>query len=311
MPSLPVISHTERGGNWPFFDCAGWWLKYGIARVEYVNMSHVLTGGQPLNSVDLTTVDVVDGNAFRKALTSAAFFMNYQPQIAFKGERLLGFESLVRWKLPNGQAMRPDLFIPYAESNDLMMPLGEQIIKMVVANVALINAAGYKGLHYAINLSARQLQDMETLRLIQSQLAESGVPPKSIHFELTESALIENEDTAVAIVRGLRALGCEIWVDDFGTGYSSLSMLRKYPLAGVKIDKQFVDDIETSEADFMITSSIIAMAHGLGQRVVAEGVETSAQGQILSHIGCDVLQGYYYGRPKVLNSYMSRIQLGK
>ena len=245
----------------------------------------------------------------QKGLEDGQFHVHYQPQVYASSGILSGFEALVRWLPKEGESIPPCKFIPIAEELDVIGEIGEFVLRRVFHDIHNLNVGGYTPVHFGINLSAIQLTNMDTLLLIKQLFDEYKVFPYQVHFEITETALIKNFDTAYQVSKGLKDLGCRILMDDFGTGYSSLSLLRRFPISGVKIDRQFVSNLENDEGDFRITSSIIAMAHGLGLSVTAEGVEQQAQAQILQHLGCNLLQGYQLGKPAELSCYLNRLQL--
>ena len=237
-------------------------------------------------------------NEIQNALHNEQFTLAYQPQVEFRNGNLVGFEALIRWNSPVLGAIRPDVFIPIAEKSGQILEIGEWVIKQACADLDRIHAKGLKDCHMAINLSSVQLHEQDIVELTMSTLFERGLKPKDVHLELTETALIRNPLVAEQKIVALDDAGVEIWLDDFGTGYASLSMLRKFPIKGLKIDKSFIDGVATNDQDFTICSAIIAMAQRLGLGVVAEGIESEIQMQIMAQLGCNRAQGYMISKPE-------------
>ena len=221
----------------------------------------------------------------------------YQAKIDADSKKIVGAEALVRWKHPSKGLIFPDEFIFIAESTGLMIELGNIVMEQAVQTVKEINALGIDKFKMAINLSARQFQDENLIANIQKIFAAYDVDPSCIEFEITESLSMSNIESTLRILKNLQETGVSIAIDDFGTGYSSLAYLKKFPINVLKIDKSFVMDITSNEDDKVIAQTIISMAHSLGFKTVAEGVETKEHVDILQHMHCDILQGYYYSRP--------------
>jgi diguanylate cyclase (GGDEF)-like protein len=232
----------------------------------------------------------------REAIQSDQLCLHYQPQINHRSQRVVGLEALVRWNHPQRGFLEPDSFIPLAEEAGLIGPLTLWVLKTALKQLATLRRQGH-ALTMAVNLSARNLHDMELPASILALLAESGVPPECLTLEITESAVMANPSDGLTILTELDRMGVTLAIDDFGTGYSSLAYLKRLPVDELKIDKSFVMDMEANENDAVIVRSTIDLAHNLGLKVTAEGVETRGAWDTLSILGCDSSQGYFMGRP--------------
>jgi len=237
-------------------------------------------------------------NDMARGLENSEFFLLYQPLVCSRTGRMLSVEALVRWQHPTRGLIPPDAFIGIAEKTGLIVPLGLHVLRMALAQVRAWNAVA-PGITVAVNVSARQLVEPDFLEQVRQILWSSAVDPRNVILELTESMIMEDADTAVAVLWQLRGLGVGLALDDFGTGYSSLARLGDLPLDELKIDKSFVDRLGAATGDSTaLVTAAVAMGHGLGLHVVAEGVETVEQAALLSSVGCDLLQGYLLGRPQ-------------
>ncbi len=232
----------------------------------------------------------------REAIQSDQLSLFYQPQINHRSERVVGLEALVRWNHPQRGFLTPDKFIPLAEDAGLIDALTLWVLKTALTHLKHLHRQGHV-LTMAVNLSARNLHDMELPASILALLAETGVAAKYLTLEITESAVMDNPSDGLAILTELDRMGVTLAIDDFGTGYSSLAYLKRLPVDELKIDKSFVTEMEEDENDAVIVRSTIDLAHNLGLRVTAEGVETSGVWDLLSMLGCDTSQGYLMGRP--------------
>ena len=225
--------------------------------------------------------------------------MHYQPQVDALDGRLIGFEALMRWER-GGRLQPAGTFITLAEQTGLIVPMGEWAINEACAALARLRALGHNDCVLAVNLSAQQLRTGRLPAVIASALAAHGLTAEQLEVELTESGMMQDPEVAVAQLRAVRDLGAGLAVDDFGTGYSSLSYLTRLPLTTLKIDRSFVQDIDTSERSRAVARAIVALGANLRLRVVAEGVETEAQRDALIALGCNVQQGWLYGRAQPL-----------
>jgi diguanylate cyclase (GGDEF)-like protein len=232
----------------------------------------------------------------REAIHSDQLSLYYQPQIDHQKQRVVGIEALVRWNHPQHGFLMPDKFIPLAEDAGLIGPLTHWVLQTALTQLRVLQRSGHD-LTIAVNLSARNLHDMGLPASIRALLVETGVAPKKLTLEITESAVMANPGDALSILTELDRMGVTLAIDDFGTGYSSLAYLKRLPVDELKIDKSFVTGMEDDENDAMIVRSTIDLAHNLGLKVVAEGVETRDVWDALGRLGCDSSQGYLMGRP--------------
>jgi EAL domain-containing protein (putative c-di-GMP-specific phosphodiesterase class I)/ActR/RegA family two-component response regulator len=233
----------------------------------------------------------------RRALQARELTVHYQPLVEIASRRVVGLEALVRWKHPTLGPVAPSEFIPIAEQSGLIVPLGEFVLRSVCEQLVRWAQEEVPVVRVAVNISAVQLERQSIGVFIRSVLRETGVQPQQLALELTESTLMKNAQEHAKALQGLRDDGVHIEIDDFGTGYSSLSSLRQLPVDTLKIDRSFISHLDTSGTDEAIVGAILALARSLGLHVVAEGVETAAQLQVLGRHGCEVAQGFYFSRP--------------
>ncbi|MBE9156023.1 EAL domain-containing protein [Nodosilinea sp. LEGE 06152] len=232
------------------------------------------------------------------ALGRDEFVLYYQPQVNVATGEVVQMEALLRWQHPKLGLVAPCQFIPLAEENGLIVPIGEWVMRTACTQVMAWHRAGLPLVNLAVNLSARQLQHPNLVNSVATVLKETDLPPTYLELEITETAAMADMATSIERLQDLRRLGVKISMDDFGTGYSCLSHLKQFPLDGLKIDRAFVKDLPHSPVDQAMVSAIIAMARGLSLSLVAEGVETTAQSLRLHDLGCTGMQGYLFGRPQ-------------
>ncbi|MCS0385054.1 EAL domain-containing protein [Vibrio diabolicus] len=225
------------------------------------------------------------------------FELWYQPQFDLNTYQLIGVEALVRWNHPEKGYISPELFIPIAEQSDLILELGEYLIETAISQRAQWADHLAADFHIALNLSPRQIYRQDLSQLFSKYLQQYQVPPQTIHVEVTESLFIDDIEKAQYVLRKLQANGVEVWLDDFGTGYSALAYLQQMSFDGLKIDRSFIAQIQNNEQDDSLVRAIISMAHNLRMRVVAEGIETQTQLTRMESLHCDVVQGFFLGRP--------------
>ena len=229
--------------------------------------------------------------------TSSEFSLHFQPQIETTTGRVLGVEALLRWDSPKLGSIPPIRFIPIAEETGLIQPLGDWVIWETCRLIRSMKAQGITGIRVAINISAQQLRHENLILLIRGALACYDLTPQDIELEVTESTAMDKPELTLSILDQLAAMDVMLAIDDFGTGYSSLAYLKHLPIKRLKLDRSFVQDLETDANDAAICSATIALGHSLGLELVAEGVETDAQRDFLARLGCDMLQGYLFSRP--------------
>ncbi len=246
-------------------------------------------------------------NSLRRAVERGELQLDYQPKVNLASGAVIGLEALLRWAHPVRGIIPPDQFIPLAEETGLIIPIGEWVLRTACLQIKAWQGEGVPPLPVAVNLSARQFRHRsasgeatgihDLVETIERVLEETGVDPSCLELEITESILMQNLSTAAMTLQALSAKGMRIFIDDFGTGYSSLSYLKRLPIDTIKIDKSFVGDITTDPDDAAIVTAIIAMAHSLRLKVVAEGVETQEQFDFLLERDCDAMQGYFFSKP--------------
>ncbi len=235
--------------------------------------------------------------ALRHAATLDQLQLAYQPLVDLQTGQISGVEALLRWQHPDLGAISPVRFIPLAEEFGLIKGIGEWVFRRACRDLRTWLGKGIQVPHVAINVSPLQFHDADLIEQVKSALSDYQVDPALIYLEVTEGALMDDVPRSEAMLKELKNLGVKLALDDFGTGYSSLSYLKRFPFDKVKIDQSFVRDITTSQSDAVIVKVIVAMAHGLGLKVIAEGVETEAQCEIMRTSGCDEIQGYFFSRP--------------
>jgi diguanylate cyclase (GGDEF)-like protein len=236
-------------------------------------------------------------NDLRHALATESLELHYQPKIDLATGRVTSVEALVRWRHPDIGMIPPGEFIPLAEGNGLIVPIGYWVLMTACRQVSAWQAAGHENITVAVNLSALQFRQHDLLEQILQILKETGICPNQLELEITESTIMDNIDAAASTMRALHCSGIRISIDDFGTGYSSLNHLKRFPINTVKIDRSFIRDITTDTDDAAIVGAIISMAHNMELKVIAEGVETEEQLEFLRKLHCDEIQGFLFSPP--------------
>ncbi|MGC3979931.1 MAG: EAL domain-containing protein [Steroidobacteraceae bacterium] len=233
----------------------------------------------------------------QQGLDGGQFSVYYQPLIDICTRRIHSFEALVRWHHPQQGMISPAAFIPVAEDSGLILPLGEFVLTSVCQQVVCWRRQGLPVVPVAVNISAVQLERENMWKLVRKILRATDMHPEHLGLEITESSLIKDGMNQLRHLHGLRRDGLRISIDDFGTGYSSLAYLKQLPIDTLKIDRSFINQIDVSSQDETIVSAIMTMAHSLGLKVVAEGVENETQLQVLRKHGCESAQGYFFSPP--------------
>jgi polar amino acid transport system substrate-binding protein len=264
-----------------------------------------------MNSRIRKLVDM-ESSLFR-ALEKNEFVMYYQPQVDVKSGKIVGAEALIRWLRPEHGIIAPNEFIPILEETGLIEQVGEWILHNVSEQSDRWRSDGLPPLRMSINLSLRQVQDDAILKSVEKLLSKSQTTDRaqSIELEITESVMMKDANKAIMLLLELNKMGFNLAIDDFGTGYASLNYLTRFPVHSLKIDLSFVQRIETSDKDAAIVKAIIAMAHGLGLRVTAEGVETQQQLNFLSECECDEIQGYLFSKPLPAREFEALVRSDK
>ncbi|MGI6641045.1 MAG: putative bifunctional diguanylate cyclase/phosphodiesterase [Limnochordia bacterium] len=237
-----------------------------------------------------------------------AMYLVYQPKVDPKFQRILGFEALARMNSPSLGAVSPEEFIKIAERQDMIIPLGYWVLETACLFIRDLIAAGHSDIHVAVNISGIQLLHERFIDQVREILAKTGIREHNVQLEITESVLIEGFSHVYNTLNSLRDAGIKIAIDDFGTGYSSLARMESLPVDSIKIDKSFVDSILAHEGRHPILRDLISMAHNLGLEVVAEGVEHELQRRYLLEWGCDILQGYLFGKPLPKQGAVAKLQ---
>jgi len=246
-------------------------------------------------------------NDLRKALEQGEFYLAYQPQIDLHSGQAIGVEALLRWQHPVLGQLSPAQFIPLAEETGLILPIGRWVLTTACRQIRELQQLSGVRLRVAVNLSAKQFRDVGLVSSIHDLLADIGLDADLLELEITESTLMDNIDSATKTIHSLRKMGLSLAIDDFGTGYSSLSYLHHFPIQRLKVDKTFVRRLSTHPEDSAITEAIIVMAHTMGIKVVAEGIENKLELEFLTAKQCDEAQGFYFSRPLTMSQLTERI----
>jgi diguanylate cyclase (GGDEF)-like protein/PAS domain S-box-containing protein len=246
----------------------------------------------------------------RRALERDEFVLHYQPIVDLATGAIVGMEALLRWQHPERGLVGPDTFIPVAEDCRLIIPIGEWVLTEACRQLRRWHDDGFTGLRIAVNLSARQFQQQDLAQTVETALLEAALPPQSLELEITESVAMQSAEWTASVLRVLQRMGVRISIDDFGTGQSSLSYLKHFPLTTLKIDRAFVKDIRVNSDGEAIVRAVVALAHVLKLRVVAEGVETPEQISFLREVGCEEVQGYFYSKPEPAENLRELLRTG-
>ena len=233
----------------------------------------------------------------RRALQNDELYLLYQPQLDVRSSEIVGVEALVRWRHAERGVVSPNEFIPLAEETGLIVPIGEWVLRTACRQARHWQKLARRPVRMAVNLSAKQFKDENLSQIVLSALHDTGLDPRLLELELTDGTLMDDAKATLATLEQLRGIGVYLSIDDFGTGYSSMNYLKRFDVRALKIDRSFISGLPQDSENAAITRAIIAMAHGLKMIVVAEGVETGEQLVLLEEYGCDLVQGFYLGRP--------------
>ena len=247
-------------------------------------------------------------NSLRTSLDNKELFLMYQPQMDIATRRITGLEAVLRWQHPEFGLVPPDKFIRIAEYTGLIMPIGEWVLKTACSQARQWQNEGLPALSVAVNVSAVQFRQEDFCEVIRRVLYETGLEPRYLELELTESLLLANADVMLSVVEELNAMGLTLAIDDFGTGYSNFGYLKRFRVSKLKIDRVFIRDVAVNPDDAAITSAIISMAKSLNLKVIAEGVENEAQMSFLRAHRCDEIQGYYFSKPLAVDQVADKLR---
>ena len=243
-----------------------------------------------------------------QAICRFEFKLLYQPQVDLRTGRVFAVEALVRWLHPTKGTISPDKFIPIAEETGLIVAIGDWVLHEACRQNRAWQDAGLPPMTMSVNVSARQFTERKLISSVADSLVQSGLEPKYLELELTESLIMQDASGAIATMKELKALGVGLSIDDFGTGYSSLAALKNFPVTRIKIDKSFIADLATDENDRAVTTAVISLGQKLNLRVIAEGVETEDQIAFLRENNCDEMQGYHFSKPVPPNDIVRLLQ---
>ncbi|MDH5429873.1 MAG: EAL domain-containing protein [Nitrospirota bacterium] len=263
------------------------------AKAQGGNNYQFYTAGMKTAGLDGSTLEV----ELSRALAKKEFLLHYQPQMNLATKQIIGMEALLRWHHPYQGLIGPNQFIPQAEENGMIIPIGEWVLRAASRQAKYWEKQGFPAPHVAVNLSARQIHHGNLPALIQDILKRTHLDPDNLKLELTETFLIHETDDTLQTLRELKAMGVHLYIDDFGAGYASLRYLKSFPVDGIKLDQSLIQQLPQSPNDAAIVKAIISLGKALGLQVIAEGVETQAQVDFLEEHGCDAMQGYWIAPP--------------
>jgi diguanylate cyclase (GGDEF)-like protein len=243
-------------------------------------------------------------SGLRKALDNDELVVFYQPLINLKNNKLIGMEALLRWQHPEKGMISPGDFIPLAEETGLIEPIGEWVLRAACIQNKKWQDAGYPPVKVSVNMSARQFSKKNVVEMIDNILKEIGLSPEYLGIEITESVIMQDVKSTISKLKKMNKMGISLSIDDFGTGYSSLSYLKLFPIDNLKIDRSFVFNITSDSTDAAIAASVILLAHSMNLKVVAEGVETKEQLEVLRQQGCDIVQGFLFSKPLAAEEFV-------
>ncbi|OZG73872.1 GGDEF-domain containing protein [Hahella sp. CCB-MM4] len=236
-------------------------------------------------------------NSLKRAIDNQEFHLLYQPKVDLKTRSIIGVEALIRWKKPSGQVISPMDFIPAAEEHGFIVDIGNWVLEEACRQMTQWRQLYHTPFDIAVNISGQHFQKERILHTVDHLFSRYHLPPDSLEIEITESVIMNDMDEAIMTLQQLKKMGVNASIDDFGTGYSSLNYLKRLPVNTLKIDKIFVDDITKSRRDMALVDTMISLAHHLNMKTVAEGVETRETLELLTQLGCDIGQGYYFSHP--------------
>lgn len=267
------------------------------AKAQGGNTHQFYTAGMKTAGLDGSTLEM----ELSRALAKEEFLLHYQPQMNLCTKQVIGMEALLRWHHPYQGLIGPNQFIPQAEENGMIIPIGEWVLRTASKQAKYWEKQGFPAPHVAVNLSARQIHQGNLPALMQDILKHSHLDPENLKLELTETFLIHETEETIQTLRELKAMGIHLYIDDFGAGYASLRYLKSFPIDGIKLDQSLIQNLPHSANDAAIVMAVISLAKALGLQVIAEGVESQEQVDFLEEYGCDAMQGYWIAPPLPAN----------
>ncbi len=267
------------------------------AKAQGGNTHQFYTAGMKTAGLDGSTLEM----ELSRALAKEEFLLHYQPQMNLCTKQVIGMEALLRWHHPYQGLIGPNHFIPQAEENGMIIPIGEWVLRTASKQAKYWEKQGFPAPHVAVNLSARQIHQGNLPALMQDILKHSHLDPENLKLELTETFLINETEETIQTLRELKAMGIHLYIDDFGAGYASLRYLKSFPIDGIKLDQSLIQNLPHSTNDAAIVMAVISLAKALGLQVIAEGVESQEQVDFLEEHGCDAMQGYWIAPPLPAN----------
>jgi diguanylate cyclase (GGDEF)-like protein len=267
------------------------------AKAQGGNKYQFYTAGMKTAGLDGSTLEV----ELSRALTKKEFLLHYQPQMNLRTRQIIGMEALLRWHHPYQGLIGPNHFIPQAEENGMIIPIGEWVLRAASKQAKYWEKQGFPTSHVAVNLSARQIHQGNLPALIQDILQHSHLDPGNLKLELTETFLIHETEETLDTLNELKAMGVHLYIDDFGAGYASLRYLKSFPVDGIKLDQSLIHQLPYNTNDAAIVKAVISLGKALGLEVIAEGVETQEQVDFLEEHDCDAIQGYWVAPPLPAN----------
>ena len=267
------------------------------AKAQGGNTHQFYTAGMKTAGLDRSTLEM----ELSRALSKEEFLLHYQPQMNLCTKQVIGMEALLRWHHPYQGLIGPNHFIPQAEENGMIIPIGEWVLRTASKQAKYWEKQGFPAPHVAVNLSARQIHQGNLPALMQDILKHSHLDPEHLKLELTETFLIHETEETIQTLRELKAMGIHLYIDDFGAGYASLRYLKSFPIDGIKLDQSLIQNLPHSTNDAAIVMAVISLAKAIGLQVIAEGVESQEQVDFLEEYGCDAMQGYWIAPPLPAN----------
>ncbi|MCR4802529.1 MAG: EAL domain-containing protein [Lachnospiraceae bacterium] len=270
-------------------------VDLALYRAKSIGKNNICFYEPSMNEQIMTKMETQ--SELHKAIREGQFELYYQPQVDLDADKIVGFESLLRWNHPEKGVITPDKFLPLAEDTGMIGTIGSWVLREACNQLKSWQDQGFSGITMAVNLAARQFKDPDLVNMVENAVRQSGIKPEDLELEITESVALDDITYAIDTISQLKDLGIKFSLDDFGTGYSSLNYLKYLPVSNIKIDKSFIDTIIEDKSDKAIVSAIITLARNFDLDVIAEGVENTDQVSFLKEAQCNIVQGYLYSIP--------------